>query len=129
MIYFIERVDIDPNWANTHKGKIMQKAAKSFEHALIANPVAFKAMIAQLQNLGHVCDRIYRGNDLNISYSNGIVLIAPYNAESNPVCAAMYYSVVEKRLEYFQMRDVVVKAIEDIDLDITRQFEMKGGAR
>lgn len=128
MMYFIERVDIDSIWANTPKGKIMKSALTAFKHALIANPTAFKAMIAQLQNLAYVLDRKFGGPDLMISYSNGILLIAPYTNESG-VLGALYYSSVDNRLDSFQIRDTIVKAVEDIDREVTHQFMMKGGDR
>ena len=77
MRYFVESVTVYSTTGKTRKGAMLQKAALQFEHIIIGDHVALKALIKAFRTLTAACDKVYLGAPLRVAYSDYQLRVKP----------------------------------------------------
>lgn len=77
MRYFVESVSVYSTTGKTRKGAILQKAALQFEHIILGDHMALKALIKVFKKLAAACDSTYRGAQLRVDYTDYQLSVRP----------------------------------------------------
>lgn len=136
MMYFVEYVTLYS--FKTAKARPIQAAASQFEHTMLSE-AALKALIGNLKLIVDICNRTFRGNELNLSHhpwgnnSGGQISVRyPASGTEKMIVSISYAPVLCDLNDRSQVREEIQTVLglkhPDICAKYIVEYTKKGGA-
>ena len=130
-MYFIESVDTLPSTGKTRKGAALQAVVEQFEHTILVDKVALRALFRQLQALVDAVNARYPGMTVLMH------IFSDSDSDTGYICAgndptgfdgfifSIHYVPVGDDLHYDNISSRILESVENIDCRLLDEYHKR----
>lgn len=131
MRYFVESVTTYSTSGKTRKGAILQAVARKFEHTIIADDDALRALVESLDRLVKAVNKSYKGRPLCLTFhrDSGHICVQPVNNFNDNLVYSIAYAPVGATYFASSMRPLIFDSVDNVDHDLAKAFMRSDSAK